>query len=227
MTQKKGRFIVVEGIDGSGKSLQLELLKNHLKKQKVKFKVVDFPRYYTSVWGNLLGELLSGKHGDFLKTTPYLTILPYMIDEYVWGKDVGEKLLNKGYWIISNRYFTSNVHQVAKLNGVAKAKYREWSWAAGYKVLKILRPDLVIFLDLNAKTARKLNKKKEARAYLHGKKQDLAEKNFDHQIRTYKEYLRTVSRFKYWTKVACEPDGRLDSPDIIHERVWEKVETLI
>ena len=125
---KKGKFIVIEGTDGSGKTTQFNLLKRRLKKEGVKLLVTDFPRYYESVWGKMVGEFLTGKYGKFDEVHPYLVVLPYMIDQYTWSRDFGKPWLEKGGVILSNRYFTSNVHQIAKMKTRAQKKYRNWLW---------------------------------------------------------------------------------------------------
>jgi len=150
-------------------------------------------------------------------------VLPYMIDQYTWSRDIGKSYKEKGGYILSNRYFTSNVHQVAKLSGVAQKNFRDWLWPLGYKEIGLMKPDLVIFLDVPPKISFDLNKIKTKRKYLKGKKVDSAEKNWQHQERAYKEYLRAVKTNSYWKKVKCATNGRIDTPEVIHERVWQIV----
>ena len=221
---KRGKLIVIEGVDGCGKSTQFELLMSRLKSTKNKVRIVDFPRYYDSVWGKLVGEFLTGKFGKFKEVDPHLAVLTYMVDEYTWGRDIGSGWLAKGDMVLSNRYFTSNVHQIAKLKGKARADYRNWLWKIGYDHLKIIKPDLVIFLDVPPSISKKMNLKKVRRAYLKGKKKDNAEKDLDHQIQSYKEYLYTVKNNPYWKRVKCVTRGKLDSPELIHDRIWKVVE---
>ncbi len=145
---KKGKFIVIEGTDGSGKATQLNLLYKRLRKIISKILLIDFPRYYVSVWGEMVGEFLVGKYGKFEEVDPHLMVLPYMIDQYTWSRDTGKPWIEKGGIILADRYFTSNVHQIAKLKTRAKKQYRDWLWPAGYNDLRIMRPDLVVFLDV-------------------------------------------------------------------------------
>lgn len=145
--KKRGKFIVLEGIDGSGKDTQFRLLQKRFKKEGYRFLLADFPRYYDSRWGELVGHFLAGEFGSLKGVSPYLAALPYMLDEYTWTRDIGIPWIEKGGLIISNRYFTSNVHQIAKLKTSSQKKYRDWLWTAGYKDLGILKPDLVIFVD--------------------------------------------------------------------------------
>jgi len=224
---QKGKFVVIEGVDGSGKTTQFNLLLERLKKKYKKILVADFPRYYDSVWGKMVGEFLNGKYGKFESVDPLLTVLPYMIDQYTWGRDIGKKWIDKGGTVVSNRYFTSNVHQIAKLKGRARKMYRDWLWPTGYKELGIIKPDLVIFLDVPPKISLKLIKEKRGRAYLKGKKKDAAERNRKHQLEAYKEYLFTIRNNSFWTKARCTTKSKIDLPEIIHERVWKKVSKIL
>jgi len=220
---KRGKFVVIEGVDGSGKSTQFELLKKKLIKSGYKVKTVDFPRYYSSIWGRMVGKFLKGEYGDFDGVNPYLVVLMYMLDQYTWSRDVGEEILRKGQIILSNRYFTSNVHQIAKLEGKEREEYRRWLWPAGYKHLRLLKPDLVLFLDVEPRIAVLMNKTKRDRKYLKGEKEDEAEKRFYHQKSAYREYLKTVKQFKYWTRVKCMTGRKIDTPKKIHARIWSIV----
>ena len=220
-----GIFIVIEGIDGSGKATQTELLKNRLEKSGRKILVGDFPRYYTSEWCKLVGRFLTGEFGKLDEVNPHLAALPFMIDQYTWCRDIARPWLAAGGIILSNRYFTSNVHNIAKLKGRAKTKYRDWIWRMGYEELGILRPNLVLFLDVPPQISLKLNKAKSIRQYLKGKKQDIAERDREHQLAAYKSYLDEVHRNDWWVKIKCVSKGKLDSPEVIHQKVWKKVKS--
>lgn len=221
---QKGKLIVIEGIDSSGKGTQLKLLKDKLERLKKKILLTDFPRYYDSPWGKMVGEYLIGKYGEFNKIDPHLALPLYMLDQYTWSRDIGEPWIKKGGTILLDRYFTSNVHQVAKKKGIAKNIFRDWMWDLGYKELKIKKPDLVLFLDVPPSITRKLLKSKTERLYLKGKKKDGAEKNWKHQEASYKEYIFMTKREKTWRRIKCVTRGKLDSPEVIHQRIWEVVE---
>lgn len=221
--KQKGKFIVIEGIDGCGKTTQFDLLNEKLKSVGKKIEVVDFPRYYESIWGKMVGNFLKSEYGNFDKTSPHLVVLLYMLDQYTWGRDFGKKILENGKMILSNRYFTSNTHQIAKLKGKKREDFRKWLWTTGYDSLGVLKPDLVVFLDVKPEVAFSLNKNKKSREYLNGRTEDEAEKRFYHQKSAYKEYLKTAKQFKYWKIVKCMSGDKIDSQEIIHERIWSIV----
>lgn len=220
--KKKGKFIVIEGTDGSGKSEQVSLLENYFEDKGYDVKIDDYPHYETSVWGKMVGKMLTGEYGDLFSISPYLAVLPYMIDEY-WGSQQIKKWIDGGKLVISNRYFTSNVHQVAKLKGKEQIKYREWLWKTGWKEMKILKPDLVIVLLVEPAVSMELVKKKAERNYVGGKGMDLAEKNCEHQQRSYDEYLKMIETDKTWVKVDCCREGKLLSIEEINELVLKEI----
>lgn len=214
----KGKFIVIEGTDGSGKTTQLKLLQEWLKKNNFKYKIDDYPHYQTTVWGQLCGRVQMGEFGDPTKITPYLTCLPYMIDEYFGGLQIKE-WVKQGNLVLSNRYFTSNVHQIGKLSGRARNKFREWLWDAGWNKMGIYKPDLVMVLYLPPKLSMKLSLKKGQREYTKGKRTDLVERNYQYQKEAAKEYLRMCRTQKNWVLVKCFQRGKILSPQKIHQKI--------
>ncbi|MGA3292255.1 MAG: thymidylate kinase [Candidatus Microgenomates bacterium] len=226
--KQRGKFIVIEGVDGSGKATQVRLLEDFLKEKigNDKLLVTAFPRYYSSEWGKLVGEFLSGKFGELKDVSPYLATLTYMLDQYTWSRDIGRKWIENGGWVLSDRYFTSNVHQIAKLKTRAKSDFRKWIWKMGWDELGLLKPDLVLFLDRSPVDSSKLNKTKNDRAYIKGKKRDIAERDFSHQLNSYREYLRTVKdNSGWWMSIPCVTTGDIGGDTIlIQERIRKVIE---
>jgi len=126
-------FVVVEGPDGTGKSVQAALLEKRMKLEGFKVLVGDFPRYEGSAWGKLVGRFLRGEFGKLGEVSPYLAVLPYMLDEYTWSRDIARPFVKRGGKIVLNRYFTSNVHQIAKLTGKKQRDFKDWLWKSGYR----------------------------------------------------------------------------------------------
>lgn len=218
--KKRGKLVVIEGIDASGKNTQFKLLQNKLESLNFELLTASFPRYYSSAWGKILGRFLAGEFGELDEVSPYLAVLPYMMDQYTWSRDFGDPWIKKGGWILLNRYFTSNVHQIAKLKTRSQKKFRDWLWPAGYDDFGILRPDLVIFIDTEPSVCKQLNLTKQKREYLKGKKEDIAEKNWDHQVAAYREYQRTVQAHDWWVRVTGVRDAEGDYSNKIHEEIW-------
>jgi len=223
----KGKFIVLEGIDGSGKGTQTELLVERLKKEKKEIVVDDYPRYETSFWGKHVGRLLTGEFGELFSISPYLAVLPYMLDEADGSQKTINPALKLGKIVVSNRYFTSNVHQIAKRPKSDREIYADWLWDAGYNQMGIVKPDLVLVLMVDPEICRENILRKTQRNYVGGKTMDQAEANFNHQMETAKEYKKMAKKEpKIWILVDCCRDGKLLSKEEIHEIIWRKINKL-
>ncbi len=217
----RGKFIVIDGTDGSGKATQLEILRERLIKEGNKVETIDFPRYAESPFGKVVGMFLNGDFGKLNEINPYLIVLPYMLDQYVASRDEIDKWLAEGKIVLANRYVTTNfAHQTSKLkNGAAKKRYKEWLQNAAFNYLKMIEPDLVIILGVDPLIARKLIKKKETRVYTK-KKHDIAEKDLQQQIKTYKEYQKMCRERSNWQIIKCTWDHKIKDKEIIAEQVY-------
>lgn len=221
---KKGRLIVIDGIDGSGKATQTLLLSKRLKKEGYKVKTIDFPRYYDNFFGGLIGDYLSGKFGDFIQVDPRVASVLYAADRFESSKQIKEWLDN-GYLVISDRYVSANqIHQGGKISSTTKRKiFLEWLDKMEYEVFKIPKPDLVIYLDVPFEVSKKwLENKvvKRRKKYLKGKK-DVAEDNLIHlkDSRNSALYLEKIN--KNWEKISCCKGVVCLSPEGVHEEVFK------
>jgi len=221
---KKGKFIVIEGIDGCGKGTQTELLVERLKKEKFEVVTDDYPHYETSFWGGHVGRMLAKEFGNPMEISPYLTALPYICDEADGSRNIIEPALEKGKLVISNRYFTSNIHQIAKMPIEKKDSYAEWLWKAGYDEMGIVKPDLVIVLMVDPPICRENVKKKAERKYTKGQAMDAAEEDFKHQMLSAEEYKKmVVNNPNWWVLVDCCRKEKLMSPEEINELIWQEI----
>lgn len=216
-----GSFIVLEGTDSSGKKTQLDLLAKRLSKEGYQVKTLDFPRYQGNAFGKLAGRFLNGEFGKLDEISPYLAVLPYMIDQYLGGQEI-KKWVDQGKLVVTNRYFTSNVHQIAKFpKGEKREAFRRWLWPAGWKEFGIYKPDLIIVLLVPPSIARELTYQKGQRAYLQEKLLDIAEASQDHQSASYEDYKHTAGQEKDWLTIDClDRDGKLKPPRAIHQEIW-------
>ena len=209
----KGKFIVFEGADGSGKSTQVLLLRDALEKKGFKVMLLDFPRYEESHFGKLVRRFLDGELGSFEKTSPYLSVLPYMIDQVLMAPKINA-WLEQGLYVLSDRYFTSNFgHQVSKLPaGAKRSEMRQWLMDAGFGELGIVKQDLVLVCDVPPAVSQGLMEGR-ARAV------DLAEKNKKHQSESYKEFIRMTELYPDWIRVICTKGRTMIPPVEIHENI--------
>lgn len=210
-------LIVFEGLDGSGKTLQVSLLKKYLRQKGISYASFDFPQYQQTLGGSLVGKLLDGKYGDVANISPYLTALPYALDRFE-VKNQLKKTLQKKVLVISNRYIGSSLaHQTAKIKQ-KKNDFIKWLMSLEYELLGIPREDLVLFLDVPPRIAKKLVGRKQTRSYTK-RKRDFHEKNFEHLKRAYRNYCYLVKTLSWWKRIPCMNKNKLLEPEQIHKKI--------
>ncbi|MEX2563735.1 MAG: dTMP kinase [Candidatus Paceibacterota bacterium] len=215
----RGKLIVIDGIDGSGKATQVGLLKKYLKKEGVKVKTIDFPRYEDNFFGSLIGNYLSGEYGDFAKTDPRVASVLYAADRFESSKNI-RKWLEEGYTVLADRYVSANqIHQGGKIADARKRKeFLEWLEKMEHGVFGIPKPDLVIYLDVPFEVSREWLKKKSAQSskkYLKGRK-DVVEDNLKYLKNSRNAALWLERNNKNWEKVTCCDGMTCMLPEEVH-----------
>jgi dTMP kinase len=219
----RGKFIALEGIDGSGKRTQLEMLARALRKRGVKLACVSFP-HYEGFFGRMVGRYLNGEFGKLADVDPHFSALLYASDRLENKAEV-EKHLKNARLVLADRYIGSNLaHQTARVARGKQADFLRWLEELEYRVYGLPREDLVIYLKLSAAMAQQLVSKKRARGYTR-RRRDLQEANLAHLKAAAKVYDRLAKR-KNWMTVDCvRASGRtLLSPEEIHRKIMGAVE---
>lgn len=222
---KKGKLIVIEGNDASGKNTQSKLLLQYFQKKNMPVGYLDFPNYQ-SFFGKIIARFLNGEFGKLEEVSPYLVSLPYALDQNAYTESINEQL-EKGVVVIANRYLTSSMaHQSAKLPSEKREEYLAWFKELVYKEFKMLEPDLVIYLFVPYKIALNLSNKKK---HLHSLDlgMDIAEKNVKHRIESEKMYLKLVEKQKNWVKINCVDKGKLLSKEEIHQKIVQELSSYL
>lgn len=223
MSDRKGKLVVIDGTDGSGKGTQTEKLLEYLEKKGKSNKYIDFPRYYTSFHGKMVGRYLSGEFGSLESASPYLTSLFYAMDRLT-ARDEIIDWLEEGSTIVANRYTTSSMaFQTARMPKNDRETFLKWLYDMEYKEHKLPKEDLVIFLYVPVEISQKLLDKKadtSARRYTKGKKKDINEANVEYQKEVLRLYLDLAKRNKNWEVIKCvDSKGKLLSIEKVHEKV--------
>jgi len=218
----KGKFIVIEGTDGSGKGEQTIRLVKRLKENNVEVVSFDFPRHgHPAAW--FVDEYLNGKFGTLKEIDPRTASVFYALDRFEASRDISD-VLESGKVAVANRYVASNLgHQGSKYDDMnERREYFQWNHDLEYGINGISKPDLNIILHVPAAIAQELVDHKMERQYLGGKKKrDLHETDLGHLQRTEEVYLQLTQLFPgEFTVVECVEDGRLLSIDEVHEKVW-------
>jgi dTMP kinase len=222
MKIKNGLFVVLDGIDGSGKTLQTEMLLKRLKKAGYKTGTIDFPRYYDNFFGKFTGEYLTGNLGD---VHPYLASILYALDRWE-SKSSIMKDLAAGKIFICNRYMSANmIHQGGRIKHAKKRKeMMEWLEKMEFDIFGIPKPDMVIYLDVLPEVGQKLVDKKNIRSYAKGKKRDIHEKDKQHLINARNQALRLCKEKKNWIKIDCMEKKSIMNPESVNELIWKEIE---
>ena len=228
---KKGKLIVIDGTDGSGKATQVELLRNRLRKDGRTVKVVDFPEYYKNFFGAFIGHCLSEQYYNWLNVHPKIASIAYAADRFESSKQINE-WLKKGYIVLANRYVSANqIHQGGKIKSASKRKeFLRWLDDMEYRVFGIPRPDVTLYLSLPIPVILKLLKNRESskmkREYLK-KKKDVHENDKNFLINSRKSALWLSETIPNFIKIDCMGKKEIRTREDIHEEVYEKVKKVL
>ncbi len=214
----KGKLVVIEGIDGSGKETQTTLLTTYLNQNKITSSLFDFPQYSKTFFGDFIGRFLNGEFGNISNINPYLAAFPYAGDRWQ-AKNKIEESLKKNQLTICNRYTPSIAYQMAKLTHDGKRQFLAWTEKLEYQIFGIPKEDLVIFLNVPFHLAFKLIENKAKRNYLKGKLKDQYEENFAYLGEVEKIYLWLGQYKKNWVKIDCVKDENILPRQIIHQKI--------
>ena len=220
MNHRQGKLVVIDGTDGSGKGTQTELLLKYLDEHQKKNKYIDFPRYYTSFHGKMVGRYLKGEFGGLNAASPYLTSLFYAMDRLT-ARDEIIDWLEEGNTVVANRYTTSSMaFQTARIDKDKREEFLKWLYAMEYKEHKLPKEDVVIFLYVPVEISQKLIEQKAGREYMKGKKKDINEADVAYQKEVLKLYLELAKKYQHWEVIKCvDAKGKLLTVEKVHTKV--------
>ncbi len=216
MKKLAGKFITLEGVDGSGKATQTKILATKLKKTGHKTKIISFPQYNKKSAG-LVEEYLSGKYGQAKEVNPFIASMFYALDRF----DAGFKIKNwlkKGYVVIADRYTFSNLaHQGSKIKNLsARKKYFTWLNDLEYKLINIPQPDITFYLHIDAKIRQRLLNNRKT-------KKDIHEKNQKYLKQTEQVYLQLAKIYPNIKMIECVKNNKILSRQEIHKLIWGNI----
>ncbi|MSU74212.1 hypothetical protein EXS57_00330 [Candidatus Kaiserbacteria bacterium] len=227
---QKGKFIVLDGNDGSGKATQSRMLVKRLSDENIASLTIDFPGYDRNFFGAFLGECLAGKHGDFLHMDPKVASAIYALDRLESSKEIFNAL-EQSEVVIADRFSSSNqIHQGGKIaDERERVLFLEWLDKMEHNVLEIPRPNLIIYLRVPVEISLKLLSDKRAT-----KNKLLGEgiKDTVEEDRTYLERSHETANWlsthqKNWKVIDCVSQSGMRSVEDIHAEVREIVDRLI
>lgn len=200
----KGKLIVLEGIDGSGKSAQYRRLCARMEKDKIDYNHIVFPRYDKDS-SSLIRSYLAGGFGSKpTDVNAYAASTFYAVDRFASYKEDWGKIYESGGFIISDRYTTSNaVHQGSKLSDEELPEFFAWLSDFEYVKMGLPKPDLVIYLDVDIETSLARMKRRQEKTNTTA---DIHEKDVDYL----RKCLHTASKaadYYGWHRVDFMKDG--------------------
>lgn len=223
MQSNLGKLIVFEGGDGSGKTVQSTLLRDHLAANQLSHSYIDFPDY-DSHYGQMIGAFLRGEYGSIDQVSPYLAGLLFALDR-AEKRDEIVTILQQNEYLIANRYVTSNMaHQGSKIIDIeARTAFIRWLGELEYVHNRLPKEDVVIYLYVPWKVAAELTKNKDERKYLNGGKTDIQEQDERHRQASEDMYKQLALTNENWITIDCTEHGTILSKTAIHDLVLEQL----
>ena len=211
-----GKLMVIDGLDGCGKSTQLDLLDKALTARGETYRQISFPDYEqpsSALVKMYLGGELGGSPGA---VNAYAASSFYAVDRYASYKRFWQNDYEAGVSIVAARYTTSNaIHQMTKCDESEWDSYLQWLEEYEYGLLGLPRPDQVIFLDMPLEVSQKLLKK---RYEGDEEKKDIHERDTSYLEKCRKAALYAAKKLG-WTVLACSENGEPLSVDTIHQQL--------
>jgi dTMP kinase len=217
----RGKLIVLDGTDGSGKDTQTDLLLKAAQKRGLSAAIIRFPSHGETFSGRVIrDEYLTGKLGDLADCHPKLVCYLYAVDRFEQQAALN-KLLSSHDLVIATRYVISNIaYQAARIPEADRMDFRQWAETLDYDVMKNPKEDAVVFLSLPVDLATQLIEKRNA-----GKQvaRDLHDENKSYQRDVLSEYQTLCSSHDHWYQVDCELDGGIRTIDDIAQQLDQLV----
>ncbi len=225
-------LLVIEGLDGAGKSTQVKKLKEYIISKSLNLRYIHFPRYDASIYGKMIGQFLRGDFGSIEQVHPQLVALLFAEDRADAKPEI-EKWLEDKDCVLLDRYVYSNIaYQCSKIeNSEKREELREWIFNTEYNIFGIPKPDINIFLDVPISFVdKKLKESRDDvsdREYLEGKA-DIHEADIKFQIGVRDIYLKQCELDSNFIRIDCaDKNGEMLPPDSIFAKIKEVVDKYI
>ena len=212
-----GKFIAIDGLDGSGKGTQSEKLVDYLRKKGEKVRVLSFPMYENES-SAFVKMYLDGKLGDKPSdTNAYTASMFFASDRYIsyvtdWKKDIQDP----DTIVVANRYTSANaVHQLSKLPKKEWETFLSWLWDFEFGKLGLPEPETVIYLELPPRLSLSLVQK---RSDTTGQKMDIHEKDKEYMAHCYDAALYSCEKLG-WEQIKCYDGDTIRSREDIFDEI--------
>ena len=221
---KMGKFIVVDGLDGSGKNTQTELLAKELANAGKKVISLSYPRYGTAGAKPVETYLSGGLGGKPEDTGAIPASVLFAVDRYLsYRTEWAEEYRKPETVILADRYTSANaVHQLSKLPKEEWDSFLSWLWDFEFRQMGIPVPDQVIFLDVPPEISLSLVEKRHRES---GRTVDIHESDRNYMRRCYEAALYASEKLG-WMRISCAPDGVMRGIGDLHREITDKLKKL-
>jgi len=223
----KGKLIIIEGVDSSGKATHAEKLYQRLLLENYNVRKIQFPNYASNS-SALVKMYLNGEFGKKPEeVNAYAASTFFAVDRYASYKTCWQEFYEDGGIIISDRYTMSNmIHQASKIQSAeAKKEFLGWLWDLEFVKLGIPVPDCVIFLDMPPEYGQDLMKDRKNK-FTGKSEKDIHEKSEGYLINSYKNACSIAEAYQ-WNRIFCVRDGAIRTIEDINDDIYFAVEKSI
>jgi len=216
----KGKLIVIDGTDGSGKATQTKKIIEKLQSMGKNTETLDFPQYESNYFGHIIRSYLDGAFGDPTKINPYLSSILYAADRFESSTKIKQWLYEEKI-VVLDRYVSANqIHQGAKIqDDKQRETFLNWLDKIEHSIFAIPRPDLILYLDVNPDISQK--------AMQNRANQDKHESNLDFQKNSHTQSLRLVQQMNNWQKIQCDKNGQFLPVEQIYKKIWDVIKNVL
>lgn len=220
----KGKLIVFEGTDGSGKATQSKLLLERLQREGFDCRPLTFPRYGKPSAAPL-EEYLHGAYGSHPEAVnAYAASTFFAVDRYASYQQDWGKYYESGGILVADRYTTSNaVHQASKLPEGERQAFLKWLFDFEYRLLQLPEPTLVFYLDVPTEITEKMMRCREAQTNTTA---DIHEQD-DGYLRACRRAAQKTAEECAWHCIDCLQNGEMRNAGDIHEEIYRCVRELL
>ena len=220
----KGKLIVFEGTDGSGKATQSKLLLERLQREGFDCRPLTFPRYGKPSAAPL-EEYLHGAYGSHPEAVnAYAASTFFAVDRYASYQQDWGKYYESGGILVADRYTTSNaVHQASKLPEGERQAFLKWLFDFEYRLLQLPEPTLVFYLDVPTEITEKMMRCREAQTNTTA---DIHEQD-DGYLRACRRAAQKTAEECAWHCIDCSQNGEMRNAGDIHEEIYCCVRELL
>lgn len=220
------KLVALEGIDGTGKGTQSKRLVQRLSDSDLKVRLLSFPQYDATQFGQAIGDFLNGRFGTLEQVHPFLAAVLYAGDRFE-SRGVLDKAREEADVVVFDRFVASNLaHQGSRLPLEQRADFVDRMRTIEHEVFGLPVADLTILLDLPADEARKLVAKKDARNYT-DREADIQEEDTHYLTGVSEVYQSLATSDPAWRTVQCMNAGDLRTIEAISDEVWQHVQALL